>query len=313
MVLQKANRFKADGGPAARTRKTEDPMEIAIPLYQVDAFAAEPFAGNPATVCPLEAWPGDGLLQAIAAENNLSETAFFVPRGEGFELRWFAPGAEVDLCGHATLATAHVLFRHLSLAAERVRFATKSGELVVERRGDLLELDFPSRPAATCEPPEELVAGLGVRPQEVLRSRDYLAVFGSEEEVRRLRPDMARLAGLPTLGVIATAPGRSSDFVSRFFAPKIGVPEDPVTGSSHCTLVPYWAARLGRSRLHARQVSARGGELWCEDRRERVAIAGTAVTYLEGTVRLPIAEQAGSRAPGDEPANASLEALRAVK
>jgi predicted PhzF superfamily epimerase YddE/YHI9 len=158
---------------------------------------------------------------------------------------------------------------------------------VVERRGDLLALDFPSRPATACEPPEELLAGLGARPLEVLLARDYLAVFCSEEEVRVLEPDMARLAALPTLGVVATAPGRTSDFVSRFFAPKVGVPEDPVTGSSHCTLVPYWAERLGRKALHARQVSARGGELWCEDRGERVAIAGFAVTYLEGTVRVP--------------------------
>ncbi|MBI5441612.1 MAG: PhzF family phenazine biosynthesis protein [Deltaproteobacteria bacterium] len=263
-------------------------MELNIPLYQVDAFAREPFAGNPAAVCPLDHWLEDRLLQAIAAENNLSETAFFVRRGERFELRWFAPAAEVDLCGHATLATAHVLFRHLGFASDRVRFETKSGELVVEKRGDLLALDFPSRPAAACEAPEELLTALGARPVEVLRSRDYLAVFRSEDEVLGLRPDMAQLARLPVLGVIATAAGRSHDFVSRFFAPSVGVPEDPVTGSSHCTLVPYWARRLGKTSLHARQASRRGGELWCEDRGDRVSIAGFAVTYLEGTIRVPV-------------------------
>ncbi len=256
-------------------------------FFQVDAFARSVFRGNPAGVCPLECWPGDGLLQGIAAENNLSETAFFVKKGPGeYDLRWFTPAVEVDLCGHATLASAYVIFRFLEPDLASVTFHTRSGPLTVERRGELLVMDFPSRPAEPVEAPPDLVRGLGVQPAEVLRSRDYLAVLGSEDDVARLAPDMEALARLECVGVIATAPGTGCDFVSRFFAPRVGVPEDPVTGSAHCTLVPYWAARLGLGRLRARQISARGGELECELRGDRVRIGGHAALYLEGTLHV---------------------------
>jgi PhzF family phenazine biosynthesis protein len=255
---------------------------MSIPYYQVDAFTSTLFAGNPAGVCLLAAWLPDDVLQSIAAENNLAETAFVVQRGSGFDLRWFTPALEMDLCGHATLAPAHVIFRHLGYRDTVVRFQTRSGELTVTRTDDLLTLDFPARPAVACATPAALVKGLGLSPTTTAKSRDYLAVFDSERAVRELRPDMAALMQLDSLGIIATAPGDDCDFVSRFFAPKAGVPEDPVTGSAHCTLIPYWAQRLGRPRLRALQVSQRGGELFCEHRGQRVSIAGRAVTYSSG-------------------------------
>ncbi|MBI3463338.1 MAG: PhzF family phenazine biosynthesis protein [Planctomycetes bacterium] len=259
---------------------------MQLPIFQVDAFTSRLFRGNPAAVCPLEHWLPDETLQAIAAENNLSETAFFVGRDGRYHLRWFTPAVEVDLCGHATLASAFVVFEHLSPDLQVVRFDTRSGPLSVERRDGRLRMDFPSRPAAPCEAPSELLTGLGLQPTAVLRSRDYLVVYESEEQVCAIRPDFAALEKLPALGVIATAAGRSSDFVSRFFAPAAGIPEDPVTGSAHCTLTPYWAERLGRQSLHALQVSRRGGELWCELAADRVLIAGNAVEYLRGTIRV---------------------------
>jgi PhzF family phenazine biosynthesis protein len=259
---------------------------MKIPLYQVDAFTSRVFAGNPAAVCPLEAWLPDTTLQSLASENKLSATAFLVGRGGAYELRWFTPAAEVDLCGHATLASAFVVFRFLESGLAQVRFQTRSGPLSVSRDGERLAMDFPARPPAACAPLAGLEQALGAAPRDLLKARDHMAVFASEAEVRALRPDMEALRRLDCFGVIATAPGDSADFVSRFFAPAIGIPEDPVTGSSHCTLVPYWARRLGRSRLHARQVSARGGELVCEDLGERVRIAGSAVLYLEGSVTL---------------------------
>lgn len=255
---------------------------MKLPLYQIDAFTSEVFRGNPAAVCPVEAWPEDRLLQAIAAENNLSETAFFLRDGEGYHLRWFTPTMEVDLCGHATLAAAHVILTDLEPGRESVAFRTRSGPLEVARDGERLAMDFPSRPPAQCEAPEALLAGLVHRPAALLRSRDYLAVYETEEEVRELSPRMDLLAQVDW--VIVTAPGRESDFVSRFFAPGGGIPEDPVTGSAHCTLIPYWSERLGKRELYARQVSARGGELWCADHGERVRIAGRAVRYMEGTI-----------------------------
>jgi PhzF family phenazine biosynthesis protein len=258
-----------------------------LPFYQVDAFTDRLFSGNPAGVCPLAGWLTDELLQSIAAENNLAETAFFVPGEEGFELRWFTPEVEVDLCGHATLAAAHVLFLHLGQPGEVVRFQTRSGILEVSREGDLLALDFPARPAISCECPDDLAAGLGRRPVATAKARDYFAIFETEEEIRSLRPDMEVLSRLECLGIIATAPGKDCDFVSRFFAPGAGVPEDPVTGSAHCTLIPYWAKRLGKTKLHARQLSRRGGELWCEDLGARVRMSGRAVTYLTGFLHLP--------------------------
>jgi predicted PhzF superfamily epimerase YddE/YHI9 len=259
---------------------------MLVPYYQVDAFATRVFTGNPAGVCLLGDWLPDDVLQSIATENNLAETAFVVQRSGRYDLRWCTPKMEVDLCGHATLAPAHVIFEHLGFRGERICFDTRSGELSVMREGDLLVLDFPSRPAAPCPPPPNLIAGLGRPPVHVALARDYLAVFETEREVADLQPDMAALARLDSLGIIATAPGDKSDFVSRFFAPKAGIPEDPVTGSAHSTLIPYWSARLGKTRLFARQISPRGGELHCENRGARVGIGGRAVTYSTGFIRL---------------------------
>lgn len=263
---------------------------MQAPIFQLDAFTGELFRGNPAGVCPLDRWLEDHLLQAIAAENNLSETAFFIPDGDEYGLRWFTPTAEVDLCGHATLASAWVILHRLDPDRVEVRFRTRSGELTVGREGEFLAMDFPARPAQQKDPPRALVEGLGVEPVEVLAAaRDYLIVLGSEEEVRKLKPDFNRLRTLDRLGIIVTAAGTGCDFVSRFFAPGVGVPEDPVTGSAHCTLVPYWASRLDRdpgAQLHARQISARGGELFCRNLGDRVRIAGRAVLYLEGSIHL---------------------------
>jgi PhzF family phenazine biosynthesis protein len=266
---------------------------MELPIYQVDAFASALFRGNPAAVCPLEQWLPDETLQAIAAENNLSETAFYLRKGDRYDLRWFTPAVEVDLCGHATLATASVILDVRRETLEpRVVFDSRSGELTVERQkcaereGDLYALDFPSRPPGPCQKPHpRLEIGLGAKPSLVLAAQDYLCVFEREEQVRDLEPDMRALAGIDLRGVIASAPGRDCDFVSRFFAPGKGIPEDPVTGSSHTTLIPYWSKRLGKSKLFARQISRRGGELWCENQGARVRIAGGAVQYLEGRIR----------------------------
>jgi predicted PhzF superfamily epimerase YddE/YHI9 len=304
---------------------------MKIPCYQVDAFAGEVFRGNPAAVCPLDAWLPDSTMQSIAAENNLSETAFTVPRGDGFDLRWFTPTIEVDLCGHATLAAAFVLFVERGFSGRAIEFHSRSGILRVSREGEILTLDFPVRPAAPCAVPEALGRGLGCAPVAVFKSQDYLAVFRTAAEVRALRPDIAVLKTLNARGIIATAPGGNSpsrpadnaaqasrlpgeqgsanqqnadsnrrrdacatfgapgedcDFVSRFFAPAAGIDEDPVTGSAHCTLMPYWAARLGKTKLFARQISARGGELFCELAGDRVYIGGKAVLYLRGEIVL---------------------------
>jgi PhzF family phenazine biosynthesis protein len=265
---------------------------LKIPMYQVDAFAGEVFAGNPAAICPLEAWLPDAQMQSIAAENNLAETAFFVRNGKGYKLRWFTPAVEVDLCGHATLASAFVVLNDLTPAERSVSFETKSGTLTVTRDGDLYSMDFPSRPPVACSDVYPgLIPAVGGKPEAVLAARDYFVVYASEEELRALKPDMAALMNVDRFAVIATAPGapsgaRPADFVSRFFAPAKGVPEDPVTGSAHCSLIPYWAKRLGKNKLHAYQVSPRGGELWCEDRGERVTISGKAVRFFEGTIFL---------------------------
>jgi PhzF family phenazine biosynthesis protein len=261
---------------------------MRLPLYQVDAFTDSVFGGNPAAVCPLTAWLPDAIMQAIAAENNLAETAFFVPEGGDYALRWFTPTVEVDLCGHATLASGHVLFHFMEPRRQSVRFRTmKAGTLTVNRRADLLEMDFPARPASPIEPPSDLLAALGGKPREVLRARDHLVVYESAAEVKALDPDLAALVKLDCWAAIVTAPGENGvDFVSRFFAPKQGIPEDPVTGSSHCTLVPYWAKRLGKNALEARQVSRRGGALSCAHHGNRVSIAGRATLYLEGQILL---------------------------
>jgi PhzF family phenazine biosynthesis protein len=223
-------------------------------------------------------------MQSIAAENNLAETAFFVAGPDRYHLRWFTPTTEVDLCGHATLASAWVLFEQLGVKGSEVSFDTRSGVLTVKKSGDLLAMDFPSRPGVPATAPAGLAAGLGVDATEVLKARDYMVVLESEDAVRAIKPDFAELMKVDTWGIIVTAPGKDADFVSRFFAPGHGVPEDPVTGSSHCTLIPYWAKRLGKSRLTAHQASVRGGELFCEDLGTRVSIAGRAALYLEGSI-----------------------------
>jgi PhzF family phenazine biosynthesis protein len=259
---------------------------MKIPLYVIDAFTRRVFGGNPAAVCPLEDWPSDEVMQKIGQENNLSETAFFVREAEGaYRLRWFTPTVEVDLCGHATLASAFVIFNFLDTSAASVTFNSKSGPLSVAREGERLTLDFPARPAAPSEAPAALLEALRARPREVLRSSvDYVAVYESEEEVRALTPDMTLLAGLGTQGVIVTAPGRESDCASRYFAPAAGIPEDPATGAAHCTLTPYWAARLSKREIHALQVSARVGELFCVEAGDRTKISGSAVRYSEGNL-----------------------------
>jgi PhzF family phenazine biosynthesis protein len=262
---------------------------LKIPMYQVDAFAGHVFSGNPAAICPLETWLPDDQMQAIAGENNLAETAFFVRNGNGYKLRWFTPAVEVDLCGHATLASAFVILNDLTPGELSVSFETKSGALTVTRDGDLYSLDFPSRPPEPCDDVyPELIPALGGKPEAVLAARDYFVVYSSEEELRSLKPDMQALMNIDRFAVIATAPGREADFVSRFFAPAKGVPEDPVTGSAHCSLIPYWSKRLGKKKLHAYQVSPRGGELWCEDRGERVTMSGKAVRFFEGTIFLNV-------------------------
>ena len=258
---------------------------MELPIYQIDAFTSAVFAGNPAAICPLEEWLPDQQLQAIASENNLSETAYFVREQDFYHLRWFTPEVEVDLCGHATLASAHLLFHELGETGDTVTFHTKSGRLAVHRDGELLKMDFPSRPPVhVTDPHPELVKALGGLPSEILAARDYLVRYQSPEDVLSLTPDMEALKRVDRFAVIVTAPGKDCDFVSRFFAPAKGVPEDPVTGSAHCTLIPYWADQLGKTTLTARQVSKRGGELACRLDGGRVEIAGRAVLYLKGTI-----------------------------
>lgn len=257
---------------------------MSLQIFQVDAFTNRTFAGNPAAVVPLESWLPDQTMLNIAAENNLAETAFFVKTGDGFHLRWFTPTVEMDLCGHATVASAYVLYNQLGYSEPQISFQSKSGELRVTREGDRFVLDFPARPAVEWEAPSGLAEALGAEPQRVLKSRDYLAVYASEADVLALRPDFRAINEVDAHAVIVTAPGETSDFVSRFFAPSVGVDEDPVTGSAHCTLIPYWAARLGKNELFARQVSSRGGELYCELAGDRVKIGGNAVLYLKGEI-----------------------------
>lgn len=260
---------------------------MKLKQYQIDAFAERVFEGNPAAVCPLDRWLDDALLQRLAEENNLSETAYFVPTGDGFALRWFTPVREVDLCGHATLACAHVLFDILHYTGDDVRFTTRSGDLFVRRGADaLLIMDFPASVPRPCAPPAALIDGLRRQPLEVLAAEDYIAVLDSEEAVRAVTPDQTRLAELDRRGVIVTARGREVDFVSRFFGPKYGIPEDPVTGSAHCALTPYWSQRLGRNVLRARQVSSRGGNVQCELKGDRVLLSGRAVTFMEALIDL---------------------------
>ncbi|MDZ4798521.1 MAG: PhzF family phenazine biosynthesis protein [Bryobacteraceae bacterium] len=264
-------------------------MPLDIPFYWVDAFAGRVFAGNPAAICPLDAWLPDATMQSIAFENNLAETAFFVPLEDGrFHLRWFTPALEIELCGHATVAAAWVVMNRLQPGLQEVMFDSRSGNLPVRRDGEMYELDFPSRPARRVPLPAGLVQALGAEPEECWTGeRDFMLVYDSEARVRSISPDFAKLTAVDAFAVIVTAPGNNHDFVSRFFAPRAGINEDPVTGSAHCTLTPYWSGRLGKDSLRARQISARGGELVCTQRGDRVGIAGEATLYATGSFHLP--------------------------
>ena len=256
-----------------------------LPIEQLAAFADAPFQGNPAAVCWLDAWLPDRLMQAIATENNLSETAFLVGRDGDYQLRWFTPTCEVDLCGHATLAAADVVFRK-EPQQTILRFQSRSGPLRVQRDDDRITLDFPAQRAHPCQPPAGLQEAIGASPQHCLLGVDLIAVFADETTIRTLHPHPERVAALPGRGLIATAPGDHVDIVSRFFAPGCGIPEDPVTGSAHCSLTPYWCERLGKSVLNARQLSARGGSLRCTLQGERVLISGRVIPYLSGSIQL---------------------------
>ena len=257
-------------------------------IYQVDAFTREVFKGNPAAVCILDQWPGETLMQQIANENNLSETAFAVPVGECFEIRWFTPEMEVELCGHATLATAHVLFEHMNYPGDLICFESiHSGRLNVKRKGDLLTLDFPADILEEMVVPELIVTALLTPPLKAFRGKtDFMFVYASESEIEKMDPDFGLLAQVGGRGIIVTATGNEVDFVSRFFAPQTGINEDPVTGSAQTSLTPYWSKVLGKKRLTARQLSSRGGELICEEKGERVEISGHAVTYMKGEITL---------------------------
>jgi predicted PhzF superfamily epimerase YddE/YHI9 len=257
---------------------------MKLPIFQIDAFSSQVFSGNPAAVIPLEYWLEDDQMQKIAEENNLSETAFFVDRGGWYQLRWFTPQNEVDLCGHATLASAYVILNMIQPEVNEVKFGTRSGELHVVKEDDFYTMDFPAHPPQACNPPDNLLQGLDKEPKEILASNYYLVVYDSEQEIRDLHPYMTKLKELDRIAVIVSAAGDDVDFVSRFFAPAVGIPEDPVTGSAHCTLIPYWAKKLNKRKLHARQISCRGGEIQCEMLNGRVSIAGNASLYMTGKI-----------------------------
>jgi PhzF family phenazine biosynthesis protein len=261
---------------------------LRVPLYQIDAFSDCVFGGNPAAVCVLPAWLHDDLMQKIAAENNLSETAFIVRHSDSYGLRWFTPTHEVDLCGHATLASAFVIFMHLEPERSEVSFETRSGQLTVYRADELLTMNFPAyQLTPVLDPPAALLAGLGAQPTAVFHAlKNYYVIFDHEDEIRGLQPDMDMLKQLHPNGVSVTAEGVTTDFTSRYFAPSYGIPEDPVSGHPHCALTPYWAERLGKTRLSARQLSERGGDLLCELQGDRVLISGGAAEYLVGEVYL---------------------------
>lgn len=261
---------------------------MRLPLYQVDAFATEVFEGNPAAVCPLDEWLPEETMQKIATENNLAETAFFVKEGPEYRLRWFTPVTEVNLCGHATLASAHVLFEHLGYEEEVIRFETLSGSLSVQKEGGQFVMDFPMGTCNPAEPPPLLEQALGIECNEIYSDMDYLCVLEQEEQVRSLSPNMRLLVQVDGRGVIVTAPGDQEgiDFVSRFFAPKVGVDEDPVTGSAHTMLAPYWGAKLSKKNLVGQQISQRGGTVYCSLRGDRVSLSGRAKTYLKGEIIL---------------------------
>ncbi len=259
---------------------------MKLPIYQIDAFANKSFEGNPAAVVPLVQWLSDDVMQAIAEENNLAETAFLVREGENFRIRWFTPTTEVDLCGHATLASAFVLFTILGYEGEVITFESLSGLLSVTKKGDMFSLNFPAQVPQPCEVPGALVEGLGKAPSQCLSCVDYIVVFDHEDDIAQMEPNMQALSELGLRGVIVTAPSSNYDFVVRCFAPNAGIPEDPVTGSAYTQLAPFWAERLGKNSFHAKQISPRGGEVMCELVEDRVLISGNVVMYLEGHINL---------------------------
>lgn len=259
---------------------------MKLTLYQIDAFTNKLFGGNPAAVIPLKEWLPDTLMQNIAQENNLSETVFFVPKDEGFHIRWFTPELEIDLCGHATLAAAFVLYNFLNYKKNKIHFYSRSGELIVENIEEKLQLNFPARmPERINEYPEILLAGLGIKEHlGVYKSRDYVIELATQKEILDIKPNMALLNQVDVIGIIITAPGLDCDFVSRFFCPNCGIPEDPVTGSAHSTLIPFWAEKLNKNKLYAKQLSQRGGELWCENIGDRVTMSGNCMFYMKGEI-----------------------------
>ena len=259
---------------------------MTLDIYQVDAFAEKVFEGNPAAICPLEEWIDEALMQNIAAENNLSETAFFIKKEDTYEIRWFTPTKEVNLCGHATLATAYVLFEFLNEARKEIVFHSKSGPLYVRQKEGMIELDFPAEPPQVCPTPEAITKAFGKEPVEVLQCVDYIAVFEDFEDLRAFEPDLNALKELDLRGVCVTTKSMEYDFTSRFFAPNYGIDEDSVTGSAHTQLMPYWAERLNSKSLRTKQLSKRGGKLWCELQGDRVLIRGKAVCYLQGSITL---------------------------
>lgn len=263
-------------------------LKMQLPIFQVDAFTDKIFGGNPAAVCPLENWLPDDVMQKIALENSVAETAFFIPMNDDFEIRWFTPEIEMDLCGHATLATAHVIARHLNSQLSSLKFYSKSGILNVTVENELLTMDFPSRKPEPSDVPQIIIDAFQVKPVEVLKSRDYILVFKTEEIIRSINPDQGILnqINLDPGGIVVTAIGNKVDFVSRFFTPQASIFEDPVTGSAHCSLIPYWSQKLEKKSMRALQLSSRVGKLNCIDLGERVLISGKAVTYLEGQISI---------------------------
>lgn len=261
-------------------------MELNI--YQIDAFANKPFEGNPAAICPLNEWLPDNLMQSIATENNLSETAFFVPHNNAFHIRWFTHVHEVDLCGHATLASAFVIFNILGHKDKQIVFESKSGQLIVNQNNDSLEIDFPSQPPIKCKTPDHIAKAFDQSPVECLKSEDYIVVFENEQSVLNAKPDLSLLSELDLRGVAITSRSKKYDFITRFFAPKYGINEDPVTGSAFTQLIPYWSKRLNKQNLYAKQVSNRGGEVGCVYSGERVKIIGKAAKYMTGTITIEV-------------------------
>jgi PhzF family phenazine biosynthesis protein len=260
---------------------------MKIPIFQVDAFTSELFKGNPAAVCPLERWLPDNTMQEIAKENNLSETAFFINKNNTFDIRWFTPVSELDLAGHPTLATAHVIIKELNFKLEKIIFKTKIGDiLTVTQKDTLFIMNFPSRPPQLENNIKSVAEALGKKPKSLLRHRDAVAVFDNEEDIKSISPNMEKLKKLDYPAVIVTAPGNKVDFVSRNFAPKLGIPEDPVTGSAHCELIPYWSKILNKKELFAHQISERGGKLYCTLNEDRVTIGGEAITFLKGKIEI---------------------------